>query len=257
MTGKRWETAKIPNGIRLSDRRLFSWNSPMIARKSTYGCENQVGNISDWLQTHCRFWVIDNHLLWVHQETLERRVIVQAKVRLCFITMLLFLTFLLAPRPCTVLADQQTISLGYGLGVLNNTRQVGHLRGNDYYDFGQIAYGYEKTLSGKFSLLIEPFVSIVNRPKTGLDFGLTLNGRYYFGPVNHRGFFATAGGGGACTSIKFHEQGTHGLFVLHGGVGYKWERLLVEGRFRHYSNAGLAHPNRSVNATVVSAGYAF
>jgi hypothetical protein len=181
----------------------------------------------------------------------------QTKARLCFLTMLLLLIFFLPLFSCTVLADQQTISLGYGLGVLNNTRQVGHLWGNDYYDFGQIAYGYEKTLSGKFNLLIEPFVSIVNRPKTGLDFGLTLNGRYYFGPVNHRGFFATVGGGGVYTSIKFREQGTHGLFVLHGGVGYKWERLFVEGRFRHYSNASLAHPNRSVNATIVSTGYTF
>jgi hypothetical protein len=187
----------------------------------------------------------------------ERRLTMQTKARLCFFTMLLLLMFFLPLFSCTVLADQQTISLGYGLGVLNNTRQVGHLWGNDYYDFGQIAYGYEKTLSGEFNLLIEPFVSIVNRPETGLDFGLTLNGRYYFGPANHRGFFATVGGGGVYTSIKFHEQGTHGLFVLHGGVGYKWERLLVEGRFRHYSNASLAHPNRSVNAAIVSAGYTF
>ena len=181
----------------------------------------------------------------------------QTKSCLCFVTMLLLLTFFLSLFPCKALADQQTISLGYGLGVLNNTRQVGHLWGNDYYDFGHIAYGYEKTLSGKFNLLIEPFLSILNRPSTGLDVGLTLNGRYYFGPVNHRGFFATVGGGGVYTSIRFHEQGTHGLFVLHGGVGYKWERLSVEGRFRHYSNASLAHPNRSVNATIVSLGCAF
>ena len=105
--------------------------------------------------------------------------------------------------------------------------------------------------------LVEPFVSVVNRPESGIDFGLTVNGRYYFGPVNHSGLFATVGGGGVYTSIKFHEQGTHGLFVLHCGLGYKWERLLVEGRFRHYSNASLAHPNRSVNATIVSAGYTF
>ena len=35
------------------------------------------------------------------------------------------------------------------------------------------------------------------------------------------------------------------------------KRLFVEARFRHYSNAGLAHPNRSVDATVASVGYAF
>jgi hypothetical protein len=179
------------------------------------------------------------------------------KTHSCVFTILLLLVFFLSFFTRSVLADQQIISLGYGLGVLNDSRQVGHLRDNDYYDFVQLTYGYEKRLSGKFNLLVEPFILIVNRPDAGLDVGLTLNGRYYFGPVNHRGFFATLGGGGVYTSIAFHEQGTHGLFVLHGGIGYKWERMFVEGRFRHYSNANFAHPNRSINATTISAGYSF
>ena len=174
-----------------------------------------------------------------------------------FLALLLLLALCLSLLPCAVRADQQILSVGYGIGVLNNTRQVGHLWGNDYYDFGQVAYGYEKTLSGKFNLLLEPYVAYVNRPETGLDLGFTVNGRYYFGQTNHRGFFGTFGGGGAYTTIGFQEQGTHGLFVLHGGLGYKWERLLVEARFRHYSNAGLAHPNRSVDAAIVSVGCAF
>jgi hypothetical protein len=179
------------------------------------------------------------------------------KTHSCFLALLLLLAFSLPFLPCTVFADQQTISVGYGIGVFNNTRQVGHLWDNDYYDFGQVTYGYEKTLSGKFNLLLEPYAAYVNRPENGLDVGFTVNGRYYFGPMNHRGFFATVGGGGAYTTVKFEEQGTHGLFVLHGGLGYKWERLLVEARFRHYSNAGLAHPNRSVDAAIVSVGCAF
>lgn len=141
--------------------------------------------------------------------------------------------------------------------MLNNTRQVGHLWDNDYCDFGQIAYGYEKTLSGKFNLLLEPYVAVVNRPASGVDLGFTVNGRYYFGRMNHRGFFATGGGGDVYTTVKFKEQGIHDLFVLHGGLGYKWERLFVEAGFRHYSNAGLAHPNRSVDAAIVSVGCAF
>ena len=61
---------------------------------------------------------------------------------------------------------------------LTNTRQVGHLWDNKYYDFGQIAYGYEKTISGKFNILLEPYAAAVNRPESGLDLGFPVNGRY-------------------------------------------------------------------------------
>lgn len=159
--------------------------------------------------------------------------------------------------PCIVTADQQTFSLGYGLGTFNNGADLGHLHSGDYYDFVQIAYGYEKTLSGKFNFLVEPFVSIINRPTDGVDVGLTLNGRYYFGPTNHRGLFATIGVGGAYTSVAFEDQGTHGLFVLQGGIGYKWERIFLEARFKHYSNGGLASPNQSVNSSIANVGFSF
>jgi hypothetical protein len=181
----------------------------------------------------------------------------QAKTLSYLCALLLLLASSCALLPCVALADQQTIAVGYGFAVLDNNRQVGHLWGNDYYDFGQIAYGWEKTLSGTFNLLLEPYAAYVNRPETGLDLGFTVNGRYYFGPTNHRGFFATVGAGGAYTTIKFEEQGTHDLFVLHGGLGYKWEKLFVEARFRHYSNGGFSHPNRSVDTALVSVGRAF
>ena len=165
--------------------------------------------------------------------------------------------FFLSFVPCAVFADQQTISVGYGMATLNNSGKIGHLDSGDYYDFALITYGYEKTISGKFNLALEPYVAVINRPDTGLDVGATLGGRYYFGEKNHRGFFATVSAGGVYTTVKFEEQGTHAMFVLQGGVGYKWEKLFVEGKFRHYSNAGLASPNRSINATIVAVGYAF
>jgi hypothetical protein len=118
-------------------------------------------------------------------------------------------------------------------------------------------YCYERTLSRKFNVLLEPYVAVVNRPERGLDLGLTLNGRYYLGETNHKGFFVTFGGGSAYTSIKLEEQGTHGLFMLHGGLGHQWEWILLEAKFQHYSNGGLARPNRSINATPVSVGYVF
>jgi len=174
-----------------------------------------------------------------------------------FFAIFLLTVFILSCAPCTLLADQQTISVGYGLGTLNNNGKIGHLDSDDYYDFAQVTYGYEKTISGKFNLAIEPYLAFVNRPATGLDIGATLGGRYYFGEKNHRGFFATVSGGGVYTTVKFEEQGTHAMFVLQGGLGYKWEKIFLEAKFRHYSNAGLASPNRSINATIVGVGYAF
>lgn len=177
--------------------------------------------------------------------------------RSCLLALLVLTVFSLLSLPGVARADQQTVSAGYGLGIFNNARQIGHLWYNDYYDFAHITYGYEKTLSGKFNLLVEPFAAIVNRPVSGVDVGFTVGGRYYFGEKNHRGFFATVSGGGAYTSIKFEEQGTHDLFILAGGAGYKWEKLFVDARFRHYSNGSLSHPNNSVNAVIMSVGYAF
>lgn len=155
------------------------------------------------------------------------------------------------------LADQQTISVGYGLGMFNKNKQTGHLWCNEYYDFGVLTYGYEKSITTRFNVRAEPFLSYVNRPQKGLDAGLTLNAKYYFTSSANRGLFGSIGVGGAYTTIGFKDQGTHGLFILQGSAGYAWEQLFMEAKFRHYSNADLAHPNRSVNATIVSIGYAF
>lgn len=178
-------------------------------------------------------------------------------VRSRFLILVLLLVIPLSFLPSTALADQQEISVGYGLGTLNKNADPGHLHSGDYYDFVQIAYGYEKLLSGKFNILVEPFVAIVNRPQSGLDGGLTLNGRYYFGHENYTGLFVTAGFGGAYTSVDLEDQGTHGLFILQCGIGYTWRRLFVEYRFKHYSNGGTANPNNSVNSSVVGMGFAF
>ncbi len=179
------------------------------------------------------------------------------KIRRYLPAFFLFVAFALSFIPHPVLADQQAISIGYGLATLNPSSDLGHLEEGDYYDFAQITYTYEKLLSGKFNLVLEPFVGIVNRPTSGLDIGIAIGGRYYFGQRNYRGFFATVSAGGAYTTVNFEEQGTHGLFILQGGIGYKWEKLFVESKFRHYSNGGLSSPNKSINATIVGMGFTF
>ncbi|MHB8111227.1 MAG: acyloxyacyl hydrolase [Syntrophorhabdaceae bacterium] len=179
------------------------------------------------------------------------------QIRRCAPFHFLSMLFIVLFFPCLVLADQQGISVGYGLATLNPPSDLGHLHDGDYYDFVQITYSYEKALSGKFNLALEPFVGIVNRPTSGLDVGVAIGGRYYFGQSNYQGFFGTVSVGGAYTTVKFEEQGAHGVFILQGGVGYKWEKLFVESKFRHYSNGGLTYPNKSINATIVGMGFTF
>ncbi len=169
---------------------------------------------------------------------------------------ILILGFMLIPF--TGSADQQGLSIGYGFGLLNYSLDYGHLKdtgGN--YDFAQFTYIYEKNLTGTINLLLEPFVAVINRPQSGLDTGLGLSGKYYFGKKNHEGLFITMGSGAAYTSVGFEEQGTHLLFILQGGIGYQWKHFYVENRFRHYSNGGTASPNRSVNANIVNVGWFF
>jgi hypothetical protein len=81
--------------------------------------------------------------------------------------------------------------------------------------------------------------------------------RYYLSVSAKSSFFFDLGTGDAYTSIHFKEQGTHWLFILQGGLGLKWRNFFIEDRFRHYSNAGTAHPNGQVNANIISIGIFF
>jgi hypothetical protein len=169
---------------------------------------------------------------------------------------ILILGFLIFPF--TGHADQQGFSVGYGFGLLNKSMEFGRLRGtNGYYDFAQFTYAYEKNLAGTVNLLLEPFLAVINRPDNGLDTGLGVSGKYYFGKKNHEGLFLTLGTGASYTTVAFQEQGTHLLFILQGGIGYQWQHFYIENRFRHYSNGGLSSPNRSVNANIVNVGWFF
>ena len=149
----------------------------------------------------------------------------------------------------------QGFSLGYGIAAFNKDRSFGKLDGNKPYNFIQATYIYEKPLSAKeLAFLIEPFAAYVARPTNGVDVGLDMGLKYYPFSTDQRGFYMTAGPGIAYTSVGFQEQGTHLLFILQGGVGYRYKSLFVEDRVRHYSNGGTAAPNWSVNSNILSVG---
>lgn len=146
--------------------------------------------------------------------------------------------------------------MGYGFALFNGSSAIGHIK-DGHYNFVNIAYQYERPLNKTLGILAEPFASYTIDPKKGVDGGVTLSLRYHFANQDGQGFFLTFGGGAAYTSINFKEQGTHLLYIIHGGLGYRWHTFFVENRFRHYSNANSASPNRSVNANVIMVGMYF
>jgi hypothetical protein len=169
--------------------------------------------------------------------------------------MILALATVLFLAPSMAFCGDHGPSLGYGFGFFNKGKPTGKVEGDRPYNFIQAVYVYEQPLSIKeLAFLAEPFSAYVNQPDTGFDLGLTLGLKYYPLLRETGGLYLTAGPGMAYTTIGFKEQGTHLLFILQGGVGYKYKNFFVEDRFRHYSNGGTARPNWSVNANIFSIG---
>jgi hypothetical protein len=152
---------------------------------------------------------------------------------------------------------ENAVSLGYGFGMWNGSG-TGHIEGRRSYNYATFSYMHEKALTDKIAFVLEPFLNVVNKPDTGLDLGGNLHLKSYVAELSkRRRVYVIGGAGAAYTTIGFKEQGTHGLFNLQGGIGYRHDPVFVDIRFNHYSNGGLASPNRSVNSTVIKMGYYF
>lgn len=168
-----------------------------------------------------------------------------------FITLLLFLCFGIAGK-CF---SEDAVSFGYGLGAWNGTG-TGHTENKKYYDYAVFSYIHEKPFNSVVALGLEPFLGVVNRPDNGLELGAKLYIKAYLPKLAAgKRLYIVAGTGAAYTSIHFKEQGTHGLFILQGGIGYRQRDIFIEMLFHHYSNGGLANPNRSVNSNLIKVGY--
>jgi hypothetical protein len=157
--------------------------------------------------------------------------------------------------PMKALCADYGFSLGYGIGAFNKDSSFGRLGDGKAYNFIQATYIYEKPFSAKeLAFLFEPFAAYVAKPTNGVDAGFDLGLKYYPFRTDLGGFYMTAGPGMAYTTVGFQEQGTHLLFILEGGVGYRYKSFFVEDRIRHYSNGGTAMPNWSVNSNILSVG---
>ncbi len=161
--------------------------------------------------------------------------------------------FFLVLFPLNGYAQNNGISLGYGFGMFNTGGGLGEIENDRNYHFIRGSYFHEFFLVRSLFFVTEPYLAYVSEPKDGVEVGLSLFFRYYLGKL-----FFNLGGGVAYTGEKFEEQGTHYVFIIQGGLGYNvWKNFFIEYRFRHYSNGGLASPNHSVNAGIVSAGFRF
>ena len=152
-------------------------------------------------------------------------------------------------------AAENAMSVGYGFGIASQS-EPGFIQDGHAYHYTTFSYLYEKPFTPAIALALGPYVNVVSEPQNGADGGLNLFLKAYlpeFSP--HNRLYITVGTGGAYTSIRFPEQGTHGLFILQGGIGFRSGRFYVEDRFHHYSNGGLASPNRSVNSDLCKAGW--
>ncbi len=166
---------------------------------------------------------------------------------------LLTLYFIAVPN-CSA---ENAVSLGYGFGLWNGSG-FGQLEKKRSYDYAAFSYLNERLLTERIALVLEPFVKVVNRPVNGIDLGFSLALRSYLPELaRHSRLYLTAGAGSAYTSVNFQEQGTHGLFVLLGGVGYRRDQAFAKAQFQHYSNGGLTKPNRSLNSGLLRVGWYF
>jgi len=161
--------------------------------------------------------------------------------------------------PVSVYGQNNGLAIGYGVGALNPHERFGNIPHDQGYEFMQLSYFHQFRLFKNAFFVLEPYFSYTYRTMYGTDLGLGLYLKYNFLNWNSskNSLYATLGTGGVVTSIHFTDQGSHELFILQGGAGFKWDRFFIDGRFRHYSNGGLATPNTGLQAIILSTGFFF
>ena len=87
-------------------------------------------------------------------------------VQLILTLVFLFLALLLH-LPTSASAQSHSVLVGYGFGVFSDGRITGHIE-DGRYDFLNLAYQYERSLSQVLGLVIEPFASYTIKPKDGV-----------------------------------------------------------------------------------------
>ena len=128
------------------------------------------------------------------------------------------------------ISGESAFTLGYGFGIGNGS-DIGRIENGLHYDFAQPSYVYERAFTERLNLGLEPFVNIDNRPDWGAGYRSGLCERQV----------SRAGCAYALYSARRDRVPPRPDFCRE--------------QFLHYSNGGLALPNRSVNANILRIWY--
>ena len=168
--------------------------------------------------------------------------------RLCWL-IAIFLIF-----PAVAFSGDNSYSFDFGLGIFNKGKPTRTVESGPH-SFIQAVYLYEKPFSAReLASLVEPSGVNANRQDDGSNTGFDLSLKYYPFRADRRGFYLTAGPGMTYTTLGLKEQGGQLLFVVQGGIGYRYGSFFLEDKLRHYSNGTSGSPNWSMSTNILSIG---
>jgi hypothetical protein len=113
---------------------------------------------------------------------------------------------------------------------------------------------------GDWEFQLEPFIDIVTKPNRNVEAGLALGLKYTFATNGDLRPYLKLSTGPMYTSQPTLEQSTKFNFGSQGAVGLQVDvtedsALLLEARFRHFSNASIETPNSGVDSNYLLAGW--
>ncbi len=115
------------------------------------------------------------------------------------------------------------------------------------------------SLPGKVFFELEAFLNPVISPDNNVEFGLSMVLKW--NPVQWYRIrpYLKGGTGPGYTTQHTNEQATQWNFFSFAGIGLEWDidkgkSLLIEYRYRHFSNASIKKPNKGVNHQGIVAG---
>jgi len=150
----------------------------------------------------------------------------------------------------------------------------GKLQGKDNYNLVPISVAFnfdlkpitqkmKLNLKQSFQFQIEPFFGIVTQPESNIETGTSLWLKMGLVPDSWRlQPYAKIGAGIAYMTQHTNEQGTQFNFIEHVGAGLEYSltkntSLIIEGRWRHLSNASIKDPNHGINSYFALTGVSY
>ncbi|OPY00307.1 MAG: hypothetical protein A4E60_02396 [Syntrophorhabdus sp. PtaB.Bin047] len=181
--------------------------------------------------------------------SLLRRIPMRSTVPVVF----LFSLHFIAVSNCSA---ENALSFGYGFGLWNGSG-FGQLEKGLSYDYAAFSYLNEKPLVKCISLILEPFVKVVNRPAGGFDLGFSfLSGAICLTSARVTGFISRLERGLSIKALTF-RNGERTCFLYCSEESGTAE---IRSSWRHCfitTPGGLGKPNRSINSGLLRVGWHF